>query len=94
MKYSKTGKFTKRQKLLAEEISIRLKELSESGCTIIGNVQTLKIYLTKEIEHGANHDFPNFVDYNHEVPSLNAGRIDDSTLDEIEYFRTGYITEE
>lgn len=94
MEYSKTGKFTKRQKELAEEISIRLKELSESGCTIIGNSQTLKVYLNKEIEHGANNDLPNFIDYNHEVPSLNAGRIDDSSIHEIEYFRKGYIKEE
>lgn len=48
-KYSSTGNFTKRQAKLAEEISARLKELSESGCTIIGNLQTLKIYRTEDL---------------------------------------------
>lgn len=93
-KYSSTGNFTKRQVKLAEEISVRLKELSESGCTIVGNLQTLKIYRTEDLEHAANHNYPSLMDLEHEVPCLEAGRIDDSNQEEKEYFRIGYITQE
>lgn len=95
MKYSKTGKFTKRQKQLVQEIKQRIEELSESGCCVIGNSNKLKVYTQKDIEHAAtDKDFVKDIDYNHEVPYLDAGDITDSSLDEIEYFRTGYITEE
>lgn len=95
MKYSKTGKFTKRQKQLVEEIKQKIEELSESGCCIICNVDRLKVYTKKDIDHAAtDQDLVKQIDYYHEVPYLDAGNVSDSTSYDKEYFRSGYITEE
>lgn len=95
MKYSRTGKFTKKQKQLVEEIKQRIEELSESGCCIICNADKLKVYKQKDIDHAAtDQDLTKQIDYYHEVPYLDAGNVSDSSIYDIEYFRTGYITEE
>lgn len=86
LKYSKTGKFTKKQEELCKEIAERLDKLRKSGCSIIAKQDRLNVYKSNEIcysnlinpGHEYNNDYP--------IPYLDAGYINDAGADDMEFF--------
>lgn len=86
LKYSETGKFTKKQEKLCKEIAERLDKLRKSGCSIIAKQNTLNVYKSNEICYSnlinPGHEYNN--DYL--IPYLDAGYINDAGADDTEFF--------
>lgn len=93
MKYEKTGQFTMRQIELAAKISQYISALRRSGCDVIAKQDCLQVYKSKEIEHSHLINPGKQYSYDHPIPYLNAGRINDSGADDTEYFIDDYLTD-
>lgn len=84
--YENTGKFTKKQIKLCEEISEKLKELRKSGCSVLGKGDRLEVYLSKELRYSNLVNYGKSYTNEYPIPHLDAGDINDSGADDTEFF--------
>ena len=80
-----------RQIELAEKISQCISALRKSGCDVIAKQDCLQVYKSKELEYSHLTNPCKKYSYEHPIPYLNAGRINDSGADDAEYFIDDYI---
>lgn len=90
MNYCETGQFSQKQIKLAKEIKRKIKQLQESGCTIICKGGHLNCYIEEDKENSTEFSGS---DYDYPTPYIDCGKVMYSGADDELYFKRGYITE-
>ena len=86
IRYSETGRFTKKQIELCKEISDRINRLRKSGCSVIAKQDRLSVFKSDELQFSNLINLSKPYSNNYPIPYLNAGYINDSGADDAEFF--------